>query len=416
MADAFVERAEAVKKLLARLDGADRETQARVQASTLKKIVAEIKGLSLETVADMETKLNEIGFPKDIMDSLLAAINAKIVLGKGSAVRRPSQVMLEMSNYLTEPLVRELTESSLAYHLNALGLVNPCENTMGKAAALLAAHKWGDQALSLPQYVLQDLYSRMKKKIKELFKSEPLEYVVIYPTTPLEFLDTNPILCQSVFNMQKLPQECPYSEALLNAVFGRIKLRGWMLSAGEAEMQRWCALTSPSPSLSPPPARKPPAQSESVTSFPAQLALQSFPPLALEQGSQATSEKPPNSEKLSKKDLALKPDAPPTKAVATTLDVIASKSKAERTKGKKNTKEKGKGKGKGKAKAKENVKRLAMKKKKTKKVMKAVVKKPAKYLKLFPHGCSKCRNMTGCTPSCWKLYEARKGKRKGKHK
>ena len=47
MADAFVERAEAVKKLLARLDGSDRENQARVQASTLKKIVAEIKGLSL---------------------------------------------------------------------------------------------------------------------------------------------------------------------------------------------------------------------------------------------------------------------------------------------------------------------------------------------------------------------------------
>ena len=411
MADAFVERAEAVKKLLARLDGSDRENQARVQASTLKKIVAEIKGLSLETAADMETKLNEIGFSKDITDSLLAAINAKIVLGKGSAVRRPSQSMLEMSNYLTEPLVGDLTESNLAYHLNALGLVNPCEHTMGKAAALLAVHKWGDQALALPQYVLQDLYSRMKKKIKELFKSEPLEYVAIYPPTPLEFLDTNPILCQSVFNMQKLPIECPYSEALLNAVFGRIKLRGWVLSAGEAEMQRWCALTSPSPSLSPspPPARKPPAQSESATSFQAQLELQSFPPLALEQGSQATpSEKPPNSEKFSKNDLPLKPDDPPTKAVAATLDVIARKSKAERTKGKKNTKEKGKGKGKGKGKA----KRLAMKKKKTKKVMKAVKKKPAKYLKLFPHGCCKCRNVKGCTPSCWKLYEAKKGKHK----
>ena len=28
--------------------------------------------------------------------------------------------------------------------------------------------------------------------------------------------------------------------------------------------------------------------------------------------------------------------------------------------------------------------------------------KPAKWLKERPHGCSKCRNSPGCTPSCWR--------------
>ena len=28
--------------------------------------------------------------------------------------------------------------------------------------------------------------------------------------------------------------------------------------------------------------------------------------------------------------------------------------------------------------------------------------KPASWLKAYPHGCSKCRNVPGCTLSCWK--------------
>ena len=29
-------------------------------------------------------------------------------------------------------------------------------------------------------------------------------------------------------------------------------------------------------------------------------------------------------------------------------------------------------------------------------------KKPARWLKMRPNGCSKCRETPGCTPSCWK--------------
>jgi radical SAM protein with 4Fe4S-binding SPASM domain len=47
----------------------------------------------------------------------------------------------------------------------------------------------------------------------------------------------------------------------------------------------------------------------------------------------------------------------------------------------------------------------AMKAKKIKVPMKAAAKKknakPKKWLKLRPHGCSKCRYIPGCTLSCW---------------
>ena len=32
----------------------------------------------------------------------------------------------------------------------------------------------------------------------------------------------------------------------------------------------------------------------------------------------------------------------------------------------------------------------------------AAFKKPASWFKLRPDGCGKCRNVPGCTPSCWK--------------
>ena len=75
-----------------------------------------------------------------------------------------------------------------------------------------------------------------------------------------------------------------------------------------------------------------------------------------------------------------------------------------------------KGKGKGKQKdGKKNAGPIAiMKKKKQCKKKIAVVKakkpmkKPAKWLRMFPNGCSKCRYCKGCTPSCWKLHERKK--------
>ena len=35
------------------------------------------------------------------------------------------------------------------------------------------------------------------------------------------------------------------------------------------------------------------------------------------------------------------------------------------------------------------------------KAMKKMTKKPAAWLKKRPTGCSKCRNIPGCTLSCW---------------
>ena len=45
----------------------------------------------------------------------------------------------------------------------------------------------------------------------------------------------------------------------------------------------------------------------------------------------------------------------------------------------------------------------AMKVMKTMKAMKAKkpMKKPAAWVRLRPNGCSKCRNVRGCTLSCW---------------
>ena len=41
------------------------------------------------------------------------------------------------------------------------------------------------------------------------------------------------------------------------------------------------------------------------------------------------------------------------------------------------------------------------KKKPAKKTLKKTKKKPASWVKLRPNGCSTCRYMPGCTPSCW---------------
>jgi len=64
--------------------------------------------------------------------------------------------------------------------------------------------------------------------------------------------------------------------------------------------------------------------------------------------------------------------------------------------------------------SKAHVKKKAMKKvkKQMKKkvamiaVTKRMKKKPASWLRLRPQGCPKCRDVPGCSPSCW---EARGG-------
>jgi len=54
-------------------------------------------------------------------------------------------------------------------------------------------------------------------------------------------------------------------------------------------------------------------------------------------------------------------------------------------------------------KAKLKAKKMKAIKAKAMKAMKAMVcKKPAMWLTRYPSGCAKCRNVPGCTPSCWK--------------
>ena len=54
------------------------------------------------------------------------------------------------------------------------------------------------------------------------------------------------------------------------------------------------------------------------------------------------------------------------------------------------------------AKAAKKVKKGSLKDKRAKKITKVSKKTRAKWLKLRPKGCSKCRRKPGCTPSCWK--------------
>ena len=54
------------------------------------------------------------------------------------------------------------------------------------------------------------------------------------------------------------------------------------------------------------------------------------------------------------------------------------------------------------AKAMKTVKKIKAKQKSTiKKKRAAHKKKPSSWIKQRPQGCAKCRNVPGCTPSCW---------------
>ena len=75
MVDAFIDRVACVKKLLERLKGKERENAAKVQASTLKKMIADMKAVSLEMAEDLEAKVSEIGMPSAIKNDILDAIN-----------------------------------------------------------------------------------------------------------------------------------------------------------------------------------------------------------------------------------------------------------------------------------------------------------------------------------------------------
>ena len=144
-----------------------------------------------------------------------------------SSTRRPTQDWNAFPNYLTAEVWTNmqacpfLALDMLCIHLNALGLINPTEPTsalIAAAACSLSPH--------LQQPAIQAMFHLAKKRIKNLYRTEPVDYIWLLPANPVDMLHQWPTTCLRVFSESKPPIANPFNMGLVNINFDKIEQRG----------------------------------------------------------------------------------------------------------------------------------------------------------------------------------------------
>ena len=62
--------------------------------------------------------------------------------------------------------------------------------------------------------------------MKQLYKKEPVDYIMVLPPSPTQLLREWPNTAMKVFSMQSPPVTCPLKPEVVSAVRGKIAMRG----------------------------------------------------------------------------------------------------------------------------------------------------------------------------------------------
>ena len=148
-----------------------------------------------------------------------------------------------LTKRVADAAANETTQGTVCRHFNALGLVNPSEPTSAKIAAFLAVARWGPTvATQAPEFELQHIFTWVKKELKRLYKHEPMQYVLYYPPTAVEFLRAHPQMAKAAFSAEDLPISSPLSEAAIGCVFNRIQQRGYSQTKDQTQALTWLSV------------------------------------------------------------------------------------------------------------------------------------------------------------------------------
>ena len=450
-----LEQVEVVGRLLSTLDGSELEAAGEVQSRALSASIAKIKVLPCEEKLAVSTAIAGLRLDEAAKSSLLVQVQGKC---ETTSRKRALQDFVSWPSFGTPLMWRDMAarpELSLelcCQHLNKLGLINPTKHTQRSIAAHVVTAEFAISPLPPSPEDAKRTFKAVGKRLKQLYKVEPFEYITKLPPSPAEMVRLHPTTAKAVFSRSNLPCACPLDHVRVAKAESMIQCRGDSLGDSTSDLQnvQQTAMHQTMMFMMQGFARMQHSQQSK------ELELQMFPSRSL--GGQCWSSPgatrfrqlgdalqdaitPPNTKRphtdsldsYSQLDAGVDPaearkpagpaeapkclallDAPPEekpaaadkeKATAMRALIAASRAKllADRAKAaadkvaadKSAAHSKGK-KATAKAKSKEKAKAKACAKETPRRVA-----KPASWLKARPTGCAKCRYCPGCTKSCY---------------
>lgn len=231
MAALLLQQLECVGRLLERMEGPELEETANIQAAAFSASIAKLKKISADDKAELSSAIGGSRFTDASKRSLLELVE-KV---DGASRKRPMQHYGAWPSFGTQPLWQqvarcpEVSLELIAQHLNSLGLINPCKDTQKS----IAAHVVCAETAACPFAVIvaspdeaNDRFKKVGKRLKQLYKREPVEYITQLPATPALLLKMHPSIAKAVYSRECLPCECPLDPVKIAAVESLICCRG----------------------------------------------------------------------------------------------------------------------------------------------------------------------------------------------
>jgi hypothetical protein len=226
-----IEHIEVVASVLSAMDAEGPEL-ARVGEEQSKALCTMLSNYKKITPAE---KLALVGAIRGLRmggvakNRLLERVNG-IYVGGGSSRKRPLQDYHSWPNFGTRLVWQELFENPalatevVCQHLNSLGLICPSETTCVSIAAHIRVAELGPMAASISRDDAKITYKAVKKRLKQLYTSEPGEYIEKLPASPSLLVSQYPITSR-VFSRDRLPTACPLNPMWVSSVVAKLNCR-----------------------------------------------------------------------------------------------------------------------------------------------------------------------------------------------
>ena len=423
MASALLAHVEVVGRLLVALEGAELARVGLEQSRALSANLERIRVLSLAEKSALAAGIEGFRLDQAAKARLLTLVHGK---SSGESRKRPLQDYVSWPSFCTPRVWQNVAENpSLAMEIfcqqvNSLGLINASKATQKSLAAHAVTAEFAQSPFPVSEADAKRVFKAVGRRLKQLYKAEPLEYIVKLPATPAEFLRLNPLMATAVFSRENLPCVCPLDPARVSDAESKIQCRGdkEQSSSGQStsaqQMMMFMmhvaarfASNSQQPgdgdvTLLPPasPAALKfkqltegavPPQQVDAGSSPASAdlrpqCLQILDAGVEEQGEPVAAKTPRKADAMRGSIMAARAGLAADRAAAGALAKTAWAPRKAQKKG--NTKSKA-------------TKTTPTKKTGTPKKAAKRGEKPKSWLKARPNGCAKCRSRPGCTRSCY---------------
>ena len=97
----------------------------------------------------------------------------------------------------------------IATHVNSLGLSNPDKSTQKSLAAHICVAELRGSPFPIGAEDANNRFHAVGRRLKQIYKDEPVEYLVRLPATPALLLKEHPVLAKSLYSRENLPCACP---------------------------------------------------------------------------------------------------------------------------------------------------------------------------------------------------------------